>query len=104
MKEGFHFGAFLFQGFWALTQGLHIPGMIGISGTVAAGFLFPSQPAVSVIGLFALMLVFGTLGNAWRINHLYHHGYRHLGTLKAPNKKAAEQEARNFYSDLKSSQ
>lgn len=100
IKEGFNFGAFIFHGLWALSHRLYMYGAIGVGGLLTVAFLYKDQSAVAVILVFALMLVFGTLGNTWRIGHLMRSGYRHLGTLKAANKKAAEQEARDFYSEL----
>lgn len=102
VKEGFNFTAFLFHGLWALSQRLYLPGAVGLGGMLVSAYLhhYQSQTAIAVILLFTLMLVFGTLGNAWYIGRLIRLRYRHLGNLKAPNKKAAELEARNFYSDL----
>lgn len=98
IKEGFNFWAFFFPGFWGFAKGLPGVGIVGLFGPLALNRLPESLDTLALILTLALMLCFGIFGNSWVISSLLHHGYRHLGTLKARNKKAAELEAKNFYS------
>lgn len=97
VKEGFNFWAFFFPGIWAFIHGLYAAGIISIAGVTFPSLLPEEQNVLAIILLFALMLVYGTLGNSWIISRLHHQQYRLLGTLKAPNQKAAELAARDFY-------
>ena len=97
VKEGFNFHAFFLHALWCLRNGLHKAGTIALAILIVLCFLPPEQRLLAFIGLFAFMLTCGTLGNSWLISDLHRHQHRHLGTLKARTKKAAELEAKNFY-------
>ncbi|MCD6049532.1 MAG: hypothetical protein K0Q55_935 [Verrucomicrobia bacterium] len=97
VKEGFNFWAFFFPGLWAILHKLPVAGAVGVLVLPALFFLPPGQNVLAIILLLALMLIYGTLGNTWVIRSLFHDGWKLLGTLKAPDKKAAEITARDFY-------
>lgn len=97
VKEGFNFWAFLFPGPWAFAKKLPVAGAIGIVATLALLFLPKEQNALAFILLFALMLIYGALGNLWFISSLMRNGWKLLGTLKAPNQDDAVLKAKEFY-------
>jgi len=93
VKRGFSWPAFLFGMIWAIFNKLF--GHVLVLFTISLVFynLLPTEGSVAIAlkgtFQFGLSLLFGFVGNDWKVSNLKKRGYEHIQALKAETSDAA---------------
>lgn len=93
VKQGWSWPAFFFGPFWAMVKrmwGIGIGVLVAffLLGFVSA-FTGDAAGAVTNVAGLGVSILFGVMGNQWRVNHMQSRGYQEVDTVDAKNPEEA---------------
>ncbi len=96
VKSGWSWPAFFFTGIWVFIKKLWLAAAVIWFGFIVLGLMLSPDAPMHGFG-FIVGIIFGVLGNSFRVNNLIKKGYEEKDTVSAFNVDGAVAEYRRIH-------